>query len=53
MCLTRHKLEDENVKYLYSDIENKVYISAKRDEDILLLEKIESVLFSFAKTVKL
>lgn len=48
------KLEDENVKYLYSDIENKVYISAKRDEDIiLLLEKIESVLFSFAKTVKL
>lgn len=48
------KLEDENVKYLYSNIENKVYISAKRDEDIvLLLEKIESVLFSFAKTVKL
>ena len=41
------KLADENIKFQYSNIENKVFISAKNDEDIiLLLKEIEKVLFS-------
>jgi len=48
------KLEDENVKMQYSDIENKIFISAKRDEDIaILLKKIEDVLFSSSKKVNI
>lgn len=41
------KLADENIKFQYANIENKVFISAKNDEDIiLLLKEIEKVLFS-------
>ena len=41
------KLADENIKFQYANIENKVFISAKNDEDIILLLKdIEKVLFS-------
>ena len=41
------KLIDENIKLQYANIENKVFISAKNDEDIiLLLKEIEKVLFS-------
>jgi len=41
------KLADENIKFQYVNIENKVFISAKNDEDIiLLLKEIEKVLFS-------
>lgn len=41
------KLTDENIKLQYANIENKVFISAKRDEDIvLLLKEIEKKLFS-------
>lgn len=41
------KLTDENIKFQYANIENKVFISAKNDEDIiLLLKEIEKVLFS-------
>ena len=39
------KLADENIKFQYANIENKVFISAKNDEDIiLLLKEIEKVL---------
>ena len=46
------KLADENIKFQYANIENKVFISAKNDEDIiLLLKEIEKVLFlSLVKT---
>lgn len=41
------KLADENIKFQYANIENKLFISAKNDEDIiLLLKEIEKVLFS-------
>lgn len=41
------KLIDENIKLQYANIENKVFISAKKDEDIiLLLKEIERILFS-------
>ena len=41
------KLADENIKFQYANIENKVFISAKNDENIiLLLKEIEKVLFS-------
>ena len=41
------KLADENIKFQYANIENKVFISAKNDEDIiLLLKEIEKILFS-------
>lgn len=41
------KLADENIKFQYANIENKVFISAKNYEDIiLLLKEIEKVLFS-------
>lgn len=41
------KLADENIKFQYANIENKVFISTKNDEDIiLLLKEIEKVLFS-------
>lgn len=41
------KLIDENIKLQYANIENKVFISAKKDEDIiLLLKEIEKILFS-------
>ena len=41
------KLADENITFQYANIENKVFISAKNDEDIiLLLKEIEKVLFS-------
>lgn len=41
------KLADENIKFQYANIENKVFISAKNDEDIIfLLKEIEKVLFS-------
>lgn len=41
------KLADENIKFQYANIENKVFIRAKNDEDIiLLLKEIEKVLFS-------
>ena len=41
------KLIDENIKLQYANIENKLFISTKSDEDIiLLLKEIEKVLFS-------
>lgn len=41
------KLADENIKFQYANIENKLFISTKSDEDIiLLLKEIEKVLFS-------
>lgn len=48
------KLEDENIKLQYANIENKVFISAKSDEDIVfLLKEIEKVLFSSSIKTKL
>lgn len=48
------KLADENIKFQYANIENKVFISAKNDEDIiLLLKEIEKVLFSSLVKTKL
>lgn len=48
------KLEDENIKLQYANIENKVFISAKSDEDIVfLLKEIEKVLFSTSIKTKL
>lgn len=48
------KLADENIKFQYANIENKVFISAKNDEDIiLLLKEIEKVLFSSLVKIKL
>lgn len=47
------KLEDENIKLQYSNLENKVFISAKNNEDIiLLLKEIEKVLFSSSINAK-
>ena len=41
------KLIDENIKLQYANIENKVFISAKKEQDIvLLLKEIEKNLFS-------
>lgn len=41
------KLADENIKFQYANIENKLFISTKSDEYIiLLLKEIEKVLFS-------
>lgn len=48
------KLEDENIKLQYANVENKVFISAKSDEDIVfLLKEIEKVLFSSSIKTKL
>lgn len=48
------KLEDENINLQYANIENKVFISAKSDEDIVfLLKEIEKVLFSSSIKTKL
>ena len=48
------KLADENIKFQYANIENKVFISAKNDEDIiLLLKEIEKVLFSSLVKIEL
>ncbi|WP_461466865.1 GTPase HflX [Parvimonas micra] len=41
------KLADENIKFQYVNIEKKLFISTKSDEDIiLLLKEIEKLLFS-------
>lgn len=41
------KLIDENIKLQYANIENKVFISSKKEQDIvLLLKEIEKNLFS-------
>ena len=48
------KLADENIKFQYANIENKLFISTKSDEDIiLLLKEIEKVLFSSLIRTKL
>lgn len=48
------KLKDENIKLQYANVENKVFISAKSDEDIVfLLKEIEKVLFSSSIKTKL
>ncbi len=47
-------MEDENIKLQYANVENKVFISAKSDEDIVfLLKEIEKVLFSSSIKTKL